>query len=302
MKKLLVIVLSLAFLLSITTGGVMAEGHEEVLAEIDTTLTTYFARVQDNPMVQVGNMAQIWYVEENLKDEIGEGDLPVISTNFVNGGGRDSAEDYSYIEDEITSREEFYQYPDNTLTVLKLNGKQIREAIEYFARNYNQIDPEEEGEQFLVKIEDVADYEHHHIEGIEYQYDITKPQGERLVYAKYEGEELDEDMEFLVAMNSYRATSDTPNFNEDNIVLSTDKNNVDVMIDYINERDGEIPELTHNWSLAPVETEGQILFRTSPKAVEYMKDAPEPVDHISHVGEYSGFAIMEYDLSVGSLK
>ncbi len=302
MKKLMVLILSFTLLLTIGTGTLMAQDDGEVLAEIDTTLTTYFARVQDNPMVQVGNMAQIWYVEENLLDEIEDSNLPIISTNFVNGGGRDSADDYSYFEDNITSREGFYQYPDNTLTVQKLNGQEVREAIEYFARNYNQIDPEEESEQFLVKIEDVADYEHHHVEGIEYQYDITKPQGERLVYARYNGEELTEDMEFLVAMNSYRATSDTPNFNEDNIVLETDKNNVDIMLEYINEKDGEIPELTHNWSLAPIETEGQILFRTNPNAVEYMKNAPEPVDHIEHVGEYSGYAIMEFDLSVGSLK
>ncbi len=301
MKKLLALILCFAFVFGVGfVGQVSAE--EDVLAEIDTVLTTYFGRVQDNLLVQVGNMAHIWYGENELTPGTEYEDLPVISTNFVNHGGRDGPEDFSYIEDQITAKEDLYQYTDNLVTALKLDGSQIIEALEYFSESYNTIDPEDDSDQFLVDLEEVPDYDHHHMEGIEYQYDVTQPAGERVVYAEYEGEQLTEDMEFIVVTNSYRADSDTPNFEEDNIVIETEVPNVDVMLDYINnEIEGEIPELTHNWGFAPVETEGQVLFETSPKAVEYMEYAPEPVDHISQVGEYGGWAIMEFDLSADLL-
>ncbi len=302
MRKLFIFGLCLALVMVFGSFEVMAQ---EELAEVDTLLTTYLARVQDNPVVQLGNKAQMWYVEENMVEGTEYEDLPVISTNAVwRGGVGDDPDWFAHVEDAITDEnlEEIYRF-DNTIFVLKLDGEQVIDWLEFTAEgNFNQIDPDDDSDQFLVN-EEFDDYMHDHFEGIEYQYDVTQPEGERVVYAEYNGEPLDEDMEFLVASNNHRATGggSVPHAVEENVVLTTETENREAIVDYLNERDGEVPELTLNWSLAPVETEGNVLFETSPRVEEYLEVAPEPVDHIGIVGAFGGFSIVSYDLSVGNL-
>ena len=307
MRKFLIAALCLALTFTLGTAEALADDGEvlaeEVLAEIDTPLTTYFGRVQDNLQVQVVNKAQLWYAEEALEGTEYE-DLPVIAAMFPNYGGREGPDDYPYLEDAITTENEgaFYEYTHNTYDIKKLTGAELIEWMEWVAEDeWNQIDPDSEEDQFLVDLDNV-NYWHDHFEGIEYQYDVTQPAGERVDWVELDGEPLEEDQEVLVASNDFKVNNDVlPHFPPE-VIYSTDETRVvDITYDYLDERDGEIPELTHNWSFTPVETEGMVLFETSPDAVEYMEDAPEPTDHIQHVGEYGGYAIMSFDLSVGFL-
>ncbi|MFC4402762.1 bifunctional metallophosphatase/5'-nucleotidase [Gracilibacillus xinjiangensis] len=98
-----------------------------------------------------------------------------------------------------------YIYP-NTLKVLRLKGKDIKEALELSA-SYFEIDDNGEiaiNPQFIEP--KPQHYNYDMWEGIHYELNISRPIGERVTELQYQGEPLDLDKEFNVVMNNYRAS------------------------------------------------------------------------------------------------
>lgn len=97
-----------------------------------------------------------------------------------------------------------YIYP-NTLVVLKATGKVIKDALEQSA-NYFEMDDNGEvivSESFLTP--KPQHYNYDMWEGIEYELDIRKPEGERVTRLDYQGSPLRPEQEVDVVMNNYRA-------------------------------------------------------------------------------------------------
>jgi 2',3'-cyclic-nucleotide 2'-phosphodiesterase/3'-nucleotidase len=96
-------------------------------------------------------------------------------------------------------------YP-NTLTVLRLTGSDIRQALEQTA-NYFQIDEDGQLEINPAYIEPKPQHYNYDMwEGIEYVLDIARPVGERVTLLNYHGRPLEEDGDYDVVMNNYRAS------------------------------------------------------------------------------------------------
>lgn len=95
-------------------------------------------------------------------------------------------------------------YP-NTLTVLELSGQDIREALEQTAR-YFVLDA---GGQVVVNPAYTDPKPQHYNydmwAGIEYELDISKPMGSRVVKLERNGTPIGPEDTFSVVMNSYRA-------------------------------------------------------------------------------------------------
>ena len=200
-KSISIIVLAMVMVLGIFVFS-MAQASDSVTVNIP--LSTYFARVQVNPVYQLINMASVSFGEENIKGTEFEG-LPVISRASVTKGGFKGAEDFADLPAGDITEDTKMIYPyDNTIQALKINGKQIIEWLEASAGNFNQIDPNSTDDQLLINY----GFDSHHLDqfwGITYMYDVTQPLGERVVMAEYEGAPLSEDMDFIVMVDNYRA-------------------------------------------------------------------------------------------------
>ncbi|NIK79018.1 2',3'-cyclic-nucleotide 2'-phosphodiesterase/3'-nucleotidase [Paenibacillus castaneae] len=98
-----------------------------------------------------------------------------------------------------------FMYP-NTLTVLRLTGRDIREALEQTAA-YFQVGKNGEVVVNPAYLEPKAQHYNYDMwGGIQYELNVAKPIGERVVYLKRNGESLDPAAEYDVVMNNYRAS------------------------------------------------------------------------------------------------
>jgi len=280
----------------------VAQKHEATIEYVrtpigwtDTEITSYFSRIIDNPVTQIINEAQIWWAEREFAGSEYEW-LPVLSAAAPFIAGRQGPTYFTHVQGDITigSITDIYIYP-NTIYVAKLNGEQIKDWLEASANNFNQIDPYSTEPQHIVNY-DFREYNFDVIEGIDYVYDISRPAGQRLISATFEGNPLDASMEFLVVTNNYRG-SGGGNFPHvaDNVILATTEINREAIIKYI-QYIGEIdPVPTNNWKILPIDTAGPLLYRSSPEGVGYIeRNAIRGIEFIE-VDE-AGWGIYEVDL------
>lgn len=95
-------------------------------------------------------------------------------------------------------------YP-NTLTVLELSGQDIRAALEQAACYFSLDD---QGELIVNPLYMEPKAQHYNYDmwaGIDYELDISRPEGSRVVKLDRDGEPLQMDAQYSVVMNSYRA-------------------------------------------------------------------------------------------------
>ncbi|STR66027.1 2',3'-cyclic-nucleotide 2'-phosphodiesterase [Klebsiella michiganensis] len=146
---------------------------------------SYLALVQDDPTVQVVNMAQKAYVEHYIQGDPDLAKLPVLSAAapFKVGGRKNDPASFVEVEKgQLTFRNaaDLYLYP-NTLVVMKVSGKEVKEWLECSAGQFNQIDPGSSKPQSLINWDGFRTYNFDVIDGVNYQIDITQP-------ARYDGE------------------------------------------------------------------------------------------------------------------
>ena len=254
------------FLFSVTAPAAAADRASSI------DLTTYFGRILDSAATQLINDAQIWYGESELA-ETEYSDLRVLSAAAPFKAGRLGRNDFAYVEAGELSMDalsEIYIYPDNEVRGVKLNGSQIIDWLEHVGDHFELIDPELEDEQHIVNYNRNA-YNHDIIEGIEYQYDLTQPVGERVVYARYDGEEIDEDHEFIVITNNHRADGGFPHMDGASTVFSSGERNLDILIEYVEAHSPVEPAPSNNWSLKPLETAGSLVYQSHPDAIDFIE-------------------------------
>ncbi|GIP44729.1 2',3'-cyclic-nucleotide 2'-phosphodiesterase [Paenibacillus sp. J45TS6] len=144
-----------------------------------------------------------------------------------------------------------YIYP-NTLKVLLLTGRDIRDALEqnalYFTLEVNtgrlQV-----SEGYLQPKPQHFNYDMW--EGIEYELDISRPEGSRVSKLLFNGAPMNLDASFEVVMNSYRAGGggnfrmlmDKPVIRE----IPTDM--TEILADYIRNRKVIYASCDHNWKV-----------------------------------------------------
>ena len=270
MKKYKLFSFILVLVAIITLSMTVSVNASDRVSAID--LTTYFGRILDSAPTQLINEAQIWYGERELADTE-YADLPVLSAAAPFKAGRLGRNDFAYVEAGELSWDdlnEIYIYHDNEVRGVKLNGAQIIDWLEHVGNHFELIDPELEDEQHIVNYDQNA-YNHDIIEGIEYQYDLTKPVGERVVYATYMGDELSEDHEFIVITNNHRAAGGFPHMDGESTVYSSDDRNLDILIEYVEAHSPVEPTPSNNWSLKSFETAGPLVYQSHPDAVDFIE-------------------------------
>lgn len=145
-----------------------------------------------------------------------------------------------------------YIYP-NTLKVIRVEGQDIKAALEqtatYFKQN-NGSEPVEVNPKFITP--KVQHYNYDMWEGIKYTIDVSKPEGERIVeLTDINGQPLDLNKEYDIALNNYRAGggggyamfSGKPVIKDINIEIS------ELITNYIREKGTVNAEVDHNWKI-----------------------------------------------------
>ena len=282
---------------------------------------SYLALVQDDPTVQVVNMAQKAYVERFIQGDPDLAKLPVLSAAapFKVGGRKNDPASYVEVEKgQLTFRNaaDLYLYP-NTLVVVKATGKEVKEWLECSAGQFNQIDVHSSKPQSLINWDGFRTYNFDVIDGVEYQIDVSQPakydgecqtvnpQAERIKHLTFQGKPIDPNAVFLVATNNYRAYGGKfAGTGDSHIAFASPDENRSVLAAWIGEqskKDGAIhPAADNNWRLAPIQSASKldIRFETSPsdKAAAFIKDkAQYPMSKTGT--DDIGFAIYQVDLS-----
>ena len=282
---------------------------------------SFLSLVQDDPTVQVVNMAQKAYVERYIQGDPDLASLPVLAAAapFKAGGRKNDPASYVEVEKgQLTFRNaaDLYLYP-NTLVVVKASGKEVKEWLECSAGQFNQIDPHSSKPQSLINWDTFRTYNFDVIDGVNYQVDVTQParydgecqsinpQAERIKKLTFNGKPIDPNATFLVATNNYRAYGGKfAGTGDSHIAFASPDENRAVLAAWISAESARTkaihPAADNNWRLAPIhsDTTLDIRFETSPsaKAAAFIKEkAQYPMTQVG--SDDIGFAIYKVDLS-----
>lgn len=290
------------------------------IGKANDVMYSFLALVQDDPTVQIVNLAQKDYVETMIQGDPDLDGLPVLSAAapFKAGGRKNDPANFTEVESgQLTFRNaaDLYLYP-NTLVALKVTGKEVKEWLECSAGQFKQIDANSNKPQSLIDWDGFRTYNFDVMDGVEYQIDVTKPArydgncklldegSERIVGLTYNGKPIDMKQTFIIATNNYRAYSNKfPGTGSDFIAFDSPDENRSIVANYISKvskEKGEVtPSADNNWSFAPISTSAKldVRFETSPseKAAQFINDKGQyPMTKVAT--DDVGFAVYQIDL------
>ncbi len=293
----------------------------QTIGKANDVMYSFLALVQDDPTIQIVNLAQKDYVERFIQGDPDLADIPVLSAAapFKVGGRKDDPNGFTEVESgQLTFRNaaDLYLYP-NTLVAMKVKGKEVHEWLECSAGQFNQIDVNSTKPQSLLNWDNFRTYNFDVIDGVNYQIDVTQPpkydascnvinpDSQRIVNLTYNGKPVDPKQDFIIATNNYRAYSATfPGTGPDFIAFDSPDENRSVVAAYISRISKEQGEVTlsadNNWSFAPIKSDNKldVRFETSPsdKAAQFIKEKGQyPMKRVAT--DEVGFAIYQIDLN-----
>ena len=117
------------------------------------------------------------------------------------------ANDAAGLPKTVRRRDLLIAYPyTNTLAVLEITGRVLRSALE---RSAEYFDLDADGKvcisQHFLKPK-VEHYNYDYFAGIDYEIDVSRPAGSRVVKLLYQGKTVQDRDEFSISLNSYRAS------------------------------------------------------------------------------------------------
>lgn len=154
-----------------------------------------------------------------------------------------------------------YKY-DNTLMAVKITGAQLKKIMEVRAGDfYNSSKP---GDVTISVNEKIRLYNYDMFSGVDYDINISKPQGSRIENVMYKGKPLADDQVLVLAMNNYRygGLSGAGLISKDpaDLVYNSGLAIRDLISDYVVKAGVLMPTCDNNWKITgfscdPVEAE-----------------------------------------------
>jgi len=141
---------------------------------------------------------------------------------------------------------------DNELYAMEGTGKMVREALENAARYFTGCkDPQcETGPGFNRSM---AGFNFDTAEGVDYEIDLTQPEGRRITKLLWKGKPLRDDQKLRIAVNNYRAggSGGYTMFRNAAVVWRASQEIRDLIIEYFSET-GQLPAAAdNNWKVVP---------------------------------------------------
>ena len=190
------------------------------------------AIVQDNPVIDLINKVQM----EQTGADVSLAALFDSSSNLEAGPflHRDSVKIYKY---------------DNTLFAVKVTGKQLKAIMERQAGGFfNQY---QSGDVTVSFNPNIRMYNYDEFAGVNYEIDISKPEGQRIQNVTYQGKPLSDTQTLVLALNNYRygGLVSAGLLNESDVVYEGGAVR-DMITDYVASLQGPLmPECDNNWKI-----------------------------------------------------
>jgi 2',3'-cyclic-nucleotide 2'-phosphodiesterase/3'-nucleotidase len=143
-----------------------------------------------------------------------------------------------------------YTY-ENTLVVLEVTGRQLKDALEHSAKYFRAYEPGKSAADLVD--EKIPAYNFDIAEGATYDLDISKPIGQRIQNLKFKGQAIKPEQKFRLATNNYRVNGGGgyTMYKDAPVVYRSSELIRDLIIDWV-ERHKTIPtEPTNNWRIVP---------------------------------------------------
>ena len=275
--------------------------HERVLnyleipiGKTDYPLNTYFTRVIPSRGVQFVSEATVWFAKERA--ELKDSNTPIIGFNSAVKVGRDGAHDYTDIpagEMTIADSIDIYKHA-NTLLIIKITGKVLKEWLEWAASSFNDYD----GEEILQPNNSRYGFPGYNFDtffDLDYTFDLTKQaryessahqinDSERVIKMMYKGRPIKDTDEFIVPANNYKVAY-APFLRDAEILYESDISVRDIVTEYI--KSGETFSYRNPMTIIPHNT---YTFTTAAAAKEYTEGLP--IEHLADCGDgFSTFRV-----------
>lgn len=290
-------------------------------ANIAAPIYSYFSLVQDDPSIQLVADAQIDWGKRFIQGTELDG-LPVLSAAAPFRAGRNGVDDYTYVatgELALLDTVNLYIYP-NTIRMVKITGNDVKQWLERSAGQFNQIDPNSTEQQALLNLR-FPSFDFDVIDGVSYQIDVTQParydlegklinpEFERIVNLQYQGKPIEDNAEFLIVTNNYRASGGGKFPNIDGVSRETfsgpDENRT-VLRSYLIKQSklagskGIDPSADNNWSFKKIDTDTKlnVVFATSSldKVASIAETLPKVMPSTPLKIDQDGFALYQVNL------
>ncbi|MCR5219051.1 5'-nucleotidase C-terminal domain-containing protein [Treponema sp.] len=141
-----------------------------------------------------------------------------------------------------------YKY-DNTLFAVRVTGKQLKAIMEKQAgRFFNTF---REGDVTISFNENMRLYLYDMFAGVDYEIDISKPEGSRIQNVMFKGQPLADDQSLILALNNYRFGNlkSEGMFGKDPEYRDTSLAVRDMISDYVAKNSPLAPECDNNWKI-----------------------------------------------------
>ena len=141
---------------------------------------------------------------------------------------------------------------DNELYAIEGTGKMVKDALENAARYFISCEGAGCGKPSLVNSR-VFGFNYDMAEGVEYEIDLTRPEGDRIRNLRFQGRALDPDRKLRIAVNNYRAAGSAgySMFSGAKVVWRSMSEIRDLMIQYYSEGRKLPAEASRNWRIVP---------------------------------------------------
>ena len=139
---------------------------------------------------------------------------------------------------QVTVRQIAALYPyDNELLVIEGTGKMVKEALENAARFFSE--------------KNMPGFNYDMAEGVEYEIDRSRPEGERIVSLRWHGKPLMPEQKLRIAINNYRAggSGGYTMFRGAKVVWRSSEDIRGMLIRYYTERKTIPDQATGNWKI-----------------------------------------------------
>lgn len=150
----------------------------------NTVTTIPTSQIEDSSVIDLINEVQMFYA----KAEISSAALFNFGSNLKQGPFK--KKDVAFI----------YKY-DNTLIGTHITGKNLKAYMEWSATYYNTY---KSGDLIPSFNATIPGYNYDMFSGISYEIDITKPAGQRITNVVFQGQPIQDDKVYKLALNNYR--------------------------------------------------------------------------------------------------
>jgi 2',3'-cyclic-nucleotide 2'-phosphodiesterase/3'-nucleotidase len=283
-------------------------------------MSAYFALVGDVSAIQIVNQAQIDYVKSFIAASTDATiasykSIPVISCSAPFKAGRNGPTDFTDVAPgatalvpvglQVRNPGDLYLYGNNNLQAVKIKGSDLKNWLETAAKQFATIDPASGSEQDLVPTySTIYNYDVFYAENnaLQYQIDVTKPVGSRIVNLTYVGKAVAAGDDFIVATNDYRASGggNVPGIDGSKTIIKSPDASQAVVSNYVRSQ-GNVTAAKNgtaqSWSFVKVATAGPVILRSAPGKMAVAQTLGLTRVKAEGVLDGSGFAKYMIDLS-----